>query len=449
MARIHMPGAESPTTRRLPWMIAGDTLSGIFGMLTVFGSAFVLFLDALGLDNTRIGVLLALVPFCGIISIFIAPLVSRWGFRRTALIFWGARHFFMALVLFTPVILRLFGLELAYLWAAVLILIFGLFRATAETAFYPWVQEVVPNSIRGKFSAITGVISTLAQMITVALASLYIEGGTGTGRYMVLIGVGSVIGASSVLCYARVPGGAPMPEGGNLSAHLRSMGVVLRDRGYMLFLAALSLLTLVISTFSFVPLFMTEQVGMSSGNAMMLSVAASGGSILSSYLWGWSADRYGSRPVMRWVIAVLLLSPITWLLMPRHSPISMTLAFGVAFVQGVGNIGWTLASQRYLFVHSATSERRVAYLTCYYVWSQIANGLGPILVGSLLDATQGLTGRIVGVQLDPYAPMFMGAIVLMLLGLLAVTRLRGDTVARESVACAPQAELGKQDDRGV
>ena len=430
MPRFRMPGSESPVTRRLPWMMAGDALSGIFGMLTIFGPAFVLFLNALGLDKTRIGVLLSLVPFCGIIAVFMAPLVSRWGFKRTVLIFWGTRHIFMGLVLFTPVILQRHGLDAAYVWAACLILAFGLFRATAETAFNPWIQEVVPNAIRGKFGALDSITGMLAQMITIAIASRYIEGGSGTERYVLLIGVGSVIGASSISCYALVPGGAPI-VGGKLSSHVRDMGHALRDRGYMLFLGAVGLLTLALSSFGFIPLFMREQVGLSSGNVMLLSVAASAGSILSSYLWGWSADRYGSRRVMATVILLLVLLPVAWALLPRQNAAGRALAFGVAFVQGVGNIGWQLGSQRFLFVYSATSERRVAYLTWCYVVSQLASGLGPVLIGRLLDSTQALTGHIWGVQLDPYTPMLIAMIIVMALGWGVVRLLRGDTVVSD------------------
>lgn len=291
MARFRMPGSESPATRRLIWMMAGDALTGVFGILTLFGPVFVLFLNALGLDKARIGVLLSVVPFCGVIAVLIAPLVTRWGYKRTALIFWGTRHLFMALMLLTPIVVQRYGLGTAYAWAACLVLAFGLFRATAETAFNPWIQEVIPNAIRGKFSAVNSISYTLAQMVAIALASRYIEGGSGATRYMLIIGVASLLGASSVLCYALVPGGAAQPSGGRLSAHLAGMGLVWRDRGYMLFLGAVGVLTVALAMLSFVPLYMQEQVGLSTGSAMALSVASSAGAILSSYLWGWSADR--------------------------------------------------------------------------------------------------------------------------------------------------------------
>jgi len=342
MPSFRFPGAESPTTRRLPWMMAGDALSSIFGMMTAFGPAFVLFFGELGMDKARIGVLLASFPLCAIISVFVAPVVARWGFKRTVLIFWGTRHIFMALVLFTPLILERYGPDAAFAWAGCLLLGFGLFRAMAETGFQPWIQEVVPGSIRGKYAALNAMISTLAQMTTVALASRYIGGGTGTSRYRVLIGVGSLIGASSVACYAMVPGGAPAPGAYRLGAHVRSMRAALRDGSYSWFLGTVLLLTLFQASLSFIPLFMKEQVGLSAGTAMSLSVAASAGSILSSYVWGSNADRRGGRPIMRVSALMMAFLPLAWVLMPRKGVASLALAYTIALLQGVSAIGWQI-----------------------------------------------------------------------------------------------------------
>lgn len=427
MARLRMPGSEHPITRRLPWMMAGDAMSGIFAMLTFFGSVFVLFLAELGLDKTRIGVLLSLVPFCGIFAAFVAPLVSRWGFKRTAVLFWGLRHVFMALVLLTPALLRRNGLDAAYTWTAVLILLFGLFRATAEIAFNPWIQEIVPDSIRGKFYALNSMTSTIAQMIAVGLASRYIEGSTGTNRYMVLIGVGSAIGACSALCYAMVPGGAPAPTAARFSAHWAAMRGALRERSYVLFLIAVWLVTVALAAMGFVPLYMQEQIGISTGNVLLLTVFTSIGSVLSSYLWGSGADRLGSRPIMRWGIVLLLLPPISWLLMPRQSAASQPLAFAIALLQGVGTVGWQLASTRFLYVYSAHSEQRVGYITLCYVISQLGSGVGPMIAGRVLDAAARLRGSLGGVRIDAYSPIFVLMLATTLAGYLLVRRLASDS----------------------
>ncbi len=187
------------------------------------------------------------------------------------------------------------------------------------------------------------------------------------------------------------------------------------------------ILTVALSTLSFVPLYMQEQVGLSDAGATALSIASSAGAILSSYAWGSLADRLGSLPVMRWMILMPALLPLSWMLMPMLPASARTLAFGVAFLQGVGSIGWQLGSQRYLFVYSSQSQQRVAFLTWSYVCAQSATGLGPLLAGKLLSVSEGLSGSLMGLRLHPYVPLFGGMLALLAAGYLLVTRLATDS----------------------
>ncbi|NLG50507.1 MAG: MFS transporter [Chloroflexi bacterium] len=412
--------------RRLPWMIAGDAATSIFVALTFNGPAFVLFLNELGLDKGRIGFLVSLIPFCGIIAPFVAPLVARFGPKRTFITFWTVRKGVMALLLLTPTILLHMGVDGAFTWVAAIILVFGLFRAIAETGYYPWLQELVPNAIRGKFSAINNTASTVAQMLAVAVASQVVGRGTGLGRFMLLIGVGSVIGITSVICYSLLPGGSPAKDDKRLTDHIRGMGESLRDSNFFYFLASLGLVALGIAIASFIPLFMREQVGLSSGNAVLLSIGTYAGSFLSSYIWGWSADRYGSKPVMQAGLLLYALLPILWSVIPRFSFWSTPIAFVIAFIQGAAIMAWSIGLTRYLFVRAIPPSKRTSYTAVYYAWSQFVAGIGPLAIGALLDALHNLSGGALGLPIDPYTPLFALSLVLLLVALVAVSRLSAD-----------------------
>ena len=162
---------DTEKIQHLPWMLWANTLNVIFCTFTVFGSAFLLFLNELGMNKTRIGVLLSLMPFCGLIALFIAPIVAQFGFKRIFLIFFGIRKFVIGLLLLTPFIISRFGYPAALRWVGGIIFLFAFCRAVAETSSYPWTQEVIPNSVRGKFGGIQGIISTLVQIAAVAVVS--------------------------------------------------------------------------------------------------------------------------------------------------------------------------------------------------------------------------------------------------------------------------------------
>jgi hypothetical protein len=209
--------------RRLPWLVSGDVLNIIFVSLTFAGPVFILFLDQLGLGSAQIGFLLSLIPFCGVIALFIAPLVTRFGYKRVFITFWGVRKF---VLLLTPVFLARFGAQAAFIWVAGIIFSFAICRAIAETARNPWLQEVIPDSIRGKFGAVSGMSTTMAAIFATIGASLVIGSGTGLGRFMILMAIGIGAGLLGVMAYSRAPAetqggadGARDPRGGGWRTH--------------------------------------------------------------------------------------------------------------------------------------------------------------------------------------------------------------------------------------
>lgn len=147
-----------PTTaekfRGLPWDLAFSAANSVFVQFTFFGSVFVLFLSELGLNKTQIGTLLSLLPFAGLLALFVAPTVARFGFKRTALWSWSARTAVTIPILLTPLVSTQFGSQGVLLYMTVILAGFAVFRMVGMTARLPWVQEFVPDSVRGKFSAL-------------------------------------------------------------------------------------------------------------------------------------------------------------------------------------------------------------------------------------------------------------------------------------------------------
>ncbi|MBZ0276560.1 MAG: hypothetical protein K8I60_10465, partial [Anaerolineae bacterium] len=77
--------------RKLHWNTAFSGFNTIFALLTFFGPGYVLFLNELGFSKTQIGFLLSFMPFTGLVALFIAPAVARYGYKRTFVTFWGLR----------------------------------------------------------------------------------------------------------------------------------------------------------------------------------------------------------------------------------------------------------------------------------------------------------------------------------------------------------------------
>jgi HEAT repeat protein/MFS family permease len=418
---------DAEKIRRLPWSIAQDAMNSTFCTFTIFGAVFILFLDELGLPKTQIGFLLSLLPFCGLLALFIAPAVARMGLKRTFIISWGTRKFIVAFLLLTPWILSRFGLHPAFMYVAVILTIFAVCRAVAETAMYQWLREIIPDSIRGRYAAIDSAVIALAGCAAVIAAGYVMGHFSGLNRFMILFAVGVVFGLIAVCCSFFIPGGAPVREAGGSTGHFKKMRKALQDRNFRFYLGGTGATVLAVSFLSFIPLFMKEQVGLTERNVVLLQMGILLGGLLSGYLWGWASDRYGGKPVAGASLYMMALLPFCWLLIPRHSVWSNPAAMAIAFLYGFVSFGWLIGSGRLLFVGIVPPEGKTEYIAVYYAWMGFVGGCVQLFAGRFLDACRGITGKFFIFSLDPYTPLLTGSLCLMVVGALLIRQVRADS----------------------
>jgi Na+/melibiose symporter-like transporter len=413
--------------RSLRWIAASSVMNTVFCAITVFGSVFILFLSELGLDKSRIGFLISLLPFCGLLALLTARFVERIGYKRIFLIFWGARKIILIPMLFTPAILENWGIDAAFAWITGIILLFGICRAVAESASYPWDQEIIPSYIRSRFEALVYILAMTANILTMLAASYVMSLSTDLNRFRILIAVGIAFGLVAVALRFWVPGGTREPAERSKSADSRGLLQTLRDRNYVLFLAGFGIATLAnAGLVSFVPLFLKEAIGLAAATVVLVGIGTSVGMLLSCYVWGWAADRYGGKPVMLSGIYLLLLVPICYFLVPRYGAWSSYFAMGVAFLGGLGTMGWAIGYNRYLFVSAVPMDRRSSYLTIFYAWLGLVGGCGPLLAGYLISASSGINTKLLAFTLDGYSSLFAACTGLLIISLLLASRVHPD-----------------------
>ncbi|RME52614.1 MAG: MFS transporter, partial [Caldilineae bacterium] len=420
--------ATEPTTleklRGLRWSIAANVANTVFVQYTFFGSIFVLFLDELGLNKSQIGFLLSLLPFAGLISLIVAPAVARFGYKRTYLTFWTARSVVAAFLLLTPWIVLTYGEAFTLVFISVIVAAFAILRAVGMTANMPWVQEFVPDAMRGKYTATSNMFTSIAGFVAISVGGFVLSRATGLPGFIALISVGVLAGFVSVAFQSFVPGGAPVPKS---SGQRRDVGAALRDVNFRRYLFVVALLVLgTVPLNSFVPLYMREEIGLQAGSVVFLQVGTLTGSVLSSYAWGWAADRFGSRPVVLWGLVLRAITPILWMLMPREAPLSLYVALGIAFIRGVSDMGWGIGSARLLYVSIVPPEKRSDYLALYNGWIGVAGGLAQVLGGRIVDVAQSLGGNIFFLALSPYTPLFISGFVLTGAALTLMGRIHAD-----------------------
>ncbi len=419
---------DAEKIRAFPRYALFSATNVVFWYLTVAPSMLTLFLDSMGLDKIQIGGALALLPFCGLVAPFIAPWVSRAGPKRVFMTFWLVRNFVVALLLATPWVAARYGGQASLLFVLCVIGGFALCRAVGETGFYPWFQEIVPDSMRGKFSAANNVIGTVVAVIAVSLAGVFLGPLPHTSQFLWLIGVGAAFGIVSVAFAGSVPGGRPTPQAASpAGGHARE---ALRDGNFRLYLVGVAMIILGWDAISsFVPLFLKEEVGLPTSTVVLLQNAGMIGGMISCFLWGWAADRYGSKPVMLLGLVVMCFIPLGWMCIPRHSGLSSNVAIGIAFASGLMSTAWGIGSSRQLFVSVIPAARKTQYTSIYYAWVGLIGGGGPLAAGAALEALKGLRVSAPW-TVDPYVPLFAAGFVLSVCGVMLLRKTRGDGAVR-------------------
>ncbi|MBV7334462.1 MFS transporter [Chloroflexi bacterium TSY] len=426
-------GPSEPTTveklQGLRWSIASNMANTVFVQFTFFGSVYVLFLNKLGFNKTDIGFLLSFMPFAGLIALFIAPAVARFGYKRTFVTFYALRKVVTALLLLIPWMLDKFGSQATFLFIGAITASFAFTRAIAETSRFPWIQEFVPRSMQGKYTATNNVFATIAGFIAVTVAGYVIEQTTGLTGFMWLIGVGLLFGFASVWLMSNVPGGAPLAADEAGQKQGRDLTTALGDRNFLRYLAGAGLIVVTTAPVSaFIPLYMQEEIGLTTGLVVYLQSSTLLAAMFTSYLWGWAADRYGSKPILVSGVVLKIFLPICWIVMPRVDPLNFYAALGIAFLQGVAEMGWAIGSARLLFVSVVPTEKKSDYMALYFAFIGITGGLGQLFSGRILDVAQGITGSVAGITLNPYTPLFLIALVFPFLSIFLFRRIQTDDV---------------------
>lgn len=424
---VETSAGESAKIRALPWAVGAGVLNCFFSLWTFGGSVFVLFLNELGLPKGRIGVVLSLFPFCGLLALGFAPVAARLGRKRVFLTGYGMRKLVMALLLLLPWITTRFGPAAAIGFLGGVIVVFAVLRAVAETALYPWMQEFVPNRVRGRFAAWSAVTGLVASGVALGIAGQVLDATSGLAGYLWLIGSGCVLGFLGVLLHARVPGGAPFPRSPEDGHHAANMVAALRDRNLTAYLGGMAGLTIGSAMLiSFLPLYLKERVGLESAAVVRLDIVAMVGGALASLGWRWLSDRVGSRPVLMPACALAMLAPLGWLLLPVSSPSTRLACGALYFITGVAANGVAIGAGRLLFNSVVPPEKSTAYTSIHYAWMGLTGGIAPLLAGGLLTVVGDRRFEILAMTVDGYAAMFGAAILFLAVGGLLYRRVRPD-----------------------
>lgn len=417
--------------RRLPWWYAANMLENLRFALT-FGSVMVLFFDMLGLDKTRIGVLLSLLLFLQVLTPLVVRLVEWVGYKQTYIIFFGIRSLSLTGLLAAPLIFRQIGASGGFAWVLAIMLVYSTSQAIGMAAYGPWTQEIIPPVKRGKVTALNIFLCGLMIVFGTYFAGFWIGRFNGIGAFLTLIALAVVVGLASVACYLQVPGGAQPAKSARTAPKWSDMWAALTDKNFFILTTAQSALMFV--TFgmaSFLQLYQRDYIGIREAQTVYVSMCGWIGILLSVNFWGWAADRFGGKAVLLCGFLGYSILALLWLITPRgFGDVSFYFAAAFQIIGGLLVIANNVGVDRYLFLKAMPEDKRTSY---YAVWSAttgLASGLGPVVFGLLLDWIKPLDniGRVLKIiPFDSFTPLLAFHVVLPVLAAYWIGRTRADS----------------------
>ncbi len=397
-------------THRLKFAITGDACNAIYLNLATAGSILLLFMEKIGLNRTQMGVLMATLGFGPMIAPMTAQIGARLGFKRTALTFTVLRVFMLSGMLFAPSIGARYGAGAAFAYIAAVLGGFSLCRSTSDSQGGPWSMEFVPAGIRGKYTAIQTIVTMTCGAGSLLLVGWLLGTHAPLARFQWFFAAAIVFGLLPALAYSMVLGGAPQPGAkigfGGILSPLKSRSYTRHLIGHMTVNFGW------FATIPFVPLYMKDYVGLLPDQVVTLDAIGMLGSLCSSFLWGWAADRYGGKPVMVSLLSLHVVYPTGLLLIPHHSPWSQVFAASLIFFHGFIGIGWVIGFFRYFFINLVPQgSERTAYIALNTAMAGLMVGSGPLWAGWVLQRLSGLSGQFGPVTLTPHTPFFVFLII--------------------------------------
>lgn len=126
-------------------------------------------------------------------------------------------------------------------------------------------------------------------------------------------------------------------------------------------------------------------------------------------------------------VYVRVVLPVVWLLVPRGSVWSLHVALGISVIDGLATMAWAVGAGRLLYTGLVPRARRSDYMALYYGWIGLVGGISNLTSGRILDLSEGVSGEILGLAVGPYFPLFAGAFVLGVVGLVPLARLQAES----------------------
>lgn len=381
-----------------------------FGSIT--GSGFLTaFALLLGANNLEIGILASL-PFLAMpLQILTVALVERSGRRKAiALPLW-----LLAQLMWVPIALIPIIVGVPSPGAVTLLLVFVAIRsslaALQNSAWNPWMRDLVPPTTMGRFFARRLSLANVAAMVFGLGAAIFVDVWGGRTEdsnevfgYTIAIIFGAMtLGSGSVLARLFMPEPLMARSQHEERTIVSALSGPFRDAnfrglirfqffwGFALHLAV-----------PFFAVYMLTVLDFPVTVVLGFAVLSQASNVLFLNMWGPMVDRVGAKPVLTMSVSLYLLVVIGWTFttLPDKHLMTVPLLVVLHVLAGAASAGNNLTTGTIAFKLAPPGET-TAYASAASLATNLGAGLGPLVGGQFVDFFSERSLRLSFTWIDP------------------------------------------------
>ncbi|MBE5759470.1 MAG: MFS transporter [Clostridiales bacterium] len=401
--------------RSIMMMIFGNLFGNLWSTITSSGPALTGLAAELGANDFIYGVLTAIPCVGTLMQIPAALLVSKTHKRKKYMLLYGTIS--RAVWLIIGLVPYFVPMDPSWLRIWSLIFLVGInsvFGSFINVCWTPWMADLVPIGIRGRWLAVRDrIISVIS--LTVGIGTAYIlDIIPGYKGYAIVLGIGSIFGIADMLSFIGVEN---VPMKTDASAKISDVFKKIFDnKPFVKFMIFWTIWCFTSNlSGSFYTRYALGDMALSNTEVTLAgNVASSIITMLIVPFWGRKLDFYGHKPIFWFAGLISAVTPLIWLM---ASPGSMWVMLLYNLVANAFLCAVNLASQTSLLSY-ATDDQRPNYIAIYSCFTSLLGSfLGTLTGGAVLQTMQD-SFIANNIALDHYKIIFVVSAVLRLVVIL-------------------------------
>ncbi len=383
------PATASAAAEAFPPGLHNAFLFSAFNALSfqiVLASPMILYAKSLGASATVLGLIAGMMPLLVIFQIPAASHINRIGYRRFVLAGWSTRVAFIFLMAVVPLVVPWLNPANGLALLLALLFCFNLSRGISSCAWLPWITQLVPESLRGKYLARDAAVQNFASFVTFLVAAATLAGETQPWQFAAVFAFSAAMGAVSLLFLKRIPDVPTPQEPRQSTASVPWLAMANHPPFKKLLLAVIAWSVAYGGMTAFTVAFLKVHSGMSEGKILLISSMSFLGGVSSLGLMAHRFDRVGSKPVLGVACGGWLLVLGGWVALAGGAvPASLGKVLVLQFFMGLLAALANMANNR-LAMAIVPAMGRNHFFALYSVLNNVTLGLAPIAWGMLIDA---------------------------------------------------------------